>query len=63
MVLICNTKKSLWVTGDTIIMDISVCVLNVLVGILGIVIYGSVLVNKFRNWETGIYGYETNAYC
>ena len=49
MILIWNTKKSLWVTGNTTIMDSSVCLLKGLVGIIGKSIYGSVLVKKFRN--------------
>ena len=28
-----------------------------------IVIYGSLLVKKFRNWKTDIYGNEINAHC
>ena len=31
-----------------------------LVDMLDIDIYDSVLVNKFRNWKTGIYGYKIN---
>ena len=59
----CNMTKPLWVTGNTYIMDISLCVLKGLVGILDIGIYGSLLVKKFRNWKTCIYGYEINAHC
>ena len=62
MTLMCNTKKPLWVTGKTYIMDIILCVLKGLVGMLDIGIYGSLLVKKSRNWKTGIYGYEINDY-
>ena len=55
-------ETSLWGTGDTKIMDSSVSVLKGLVDILGIGIYGSVLVKKFRNWKKGIYVYEINAH-
>ena len=55
--------KPLWVTGNTYIMDSSLCVLKGLVGMLDISIYGSLLVKKFRNLKTGIYGYEINAHC
>ena len=63
MLLMCNMKKSLWVTGKTYIMYIILFVLKVLVGMLDIGIYGSLLVNKFRNWKTGIYEYDINAHC
>ena len=43
-------------------MDSSLCVLKGFVGMLEIVIYDRVLVNKFRNRKTGIYGYEINAH-
>ena len=62
MILIWNMKNSLWVTGNTTIMDSSVCVLKGLVGIIGIGIYGSVLVKKFRNRKNVIYGYEIIAH-
>ena len=58
-----NMTKPLWVPGKTSIMDSSLCLLKGLVGMLDMVIYGSVLVKKFRNRKAGIYGYETNAYC
>ena len=58
-----NMTKPLWVTGKTYIMDSSLCVLKGLFGMLDIGIYGSLLVNKFRNLKTGIYGYEINAHC
>ena len=57
-----NMKKPLWVTGKTYIMDSSLCVLKGLVGMLDIGIYGSLLVKRFRNLKTGIYGYEINAH-
>ena len=63
MELVCNMTKPLWVTGKTYIMDTSLCVLKGLAFMLDIGIYGSLLVKKFRNWETGIYGYEINAHC
>ena len=63
MELMCNMKKPLWVTGNTYIMDISLCVLKGLVGMLDMVIYGSLLVKKFRNWKTDIYDYEINDHC
>ena len=44
-------EKSFWGTGNTTIMDSSVCVLKGLVGILGIGKYGSVLVKNIRNWK------------
>ena len=54
MELMYDMTKPLWVTGKTYILDSSLCVLKGLVGILGIVIYGRLLVKKFRNWKTGI---------
>ena len=62
MILIWNMKKSLWVIGNTKTMDSSLCVLKELVGILGVGIYGSLLVKKFRNWNEGIHRYEINAH-
>ena len=59
----CNMTKPLWVTGKIYILDSSLCVLKGLVGMLDIGIYGSLLAKKFRNWKTGIYGYEINAHC
>ena len=56
-------EKPLWVTGNTYIMDSSLCVLKGLVGMLDIGIYGSLLAKKFRNLKTDIYGYEINANC
>ena len=53
----------MWVTGKTYIMDSSLCMLKGLSGMLDIGIYGSLLVKKFRNRKTGIYGYEINAHC
>ena len=44
------------------IMDSGLCVLKGFVGMLEIGIYGRVLVNKFRNWKTFIYGYEINVH-
>ena len=58
-----NMTKPLWVTGKTHIMYSSLCVLKGLVGMLDIGICGSLLAKKFRNWKTGIYGYEINAHC
>ena len=58
-----NMKKPLWVTGNTYIMESSLCVLKELVGMLDIGIYGSLLVNNFRNLKTGINVYEINAHC
>ena len=58
-----NMTKPLQVPGKTSIMDSILCLLKGLVGILDIGIYGSVLAKKFRNCKSGIYGYETNAYC
>ena len=52
--LICNMPKPFLVTGNTYIMDSSLCVLKGLVGMLDIGIYGSLLAKKFRNWKTGI---------
>ena len=49
-----NMTKPLWVTGNTYIMDSSLCGLKGLVGMIDIVIYGSLLAKKFRNWKTGI---------
>ena len=49
-----NMKKPFWVTGNTYIMDSSLCVLKGLVGMLDIGIYGSLLAKKFRNRKTGI---------
>ena len=63
MELMCNMTKPLWVTGKTYIMDISLCVLKGLVGMLDIGIYGSLFVKKFRNWKTGVHRYEINAHC
>ena len=62
MELMCNMKKTLWVTGKTYIMDSSLCALKGLVGILDIDLYGSLLAKKFRNRKKGIYGYEINAH-
>ena len=62
MSLMWNTTKPMWVTDKTKIMDSSLYVLKGFVGMLGIVIYGRVLVNKFRKLKTGIYGYEINAH-
>ena len=59
----CNMKKPLWVTVKTYITEISLCVLKGLVGMIGIGIYGRLLVKKFRNWKTGIHIYEINAHC
>ena len=47
MAFMCNMKKPLRVTGKIYILDSSLCVLKGLVGMLDIVIYGSVLVKKF----------------
>ena len=55
-----NMTKLLWVTGKTYIMEISLCVLKALVGIPDIDIYSSLLVKKFINMKTDIYGYEIN---
>ena len=44
MILIWNMKETLWVTVNTSIMDISVCLLKWLVGFLMIGIYDSVSV-------------------
>ena len=63
MEFIWNMEKPLWVRGKTSIMDSSLCLLKGFVGMLDIGIYGSILAKKFRNRKTGIYGYETNAYC
>ena len=63
MELMCNMTKQLWVTGKTYIMEISLCVLKGLFGMIDIDIYGSLLVKKFRNWKTGIHIYEINAHC
>ena len=57
MELMFNMTKPLWVTGKTYIMDSSLCVLKGLVGMLDICIYGSLLVKKFINLKTGLYGY------
>ena len=46
--------KIFWVTGNTYIMGSSLCVLKGLVGMIDIVIYGSLLAKKFKNWKTGI---------
>ena len=62
MELMWNMEKPLWVTGKTSIMDSSLCVLKGLVGMLEIGIFGRVLVKKFRNRKTGIYGYKINAH-
>ena len=43
-------------------MESNLCVLKGLVGMLDIGIYGSLLVNNFRNLKTGINGYEINAH-
>ena len=51
MGFMCNMTKPLWVTVKTYILDISLCVLKELVGMLDIDIYGSLLVKKFRNLE------------
>ena len=51
MELMCNMKKTLWVTGKTYIMYSSLYVLKGLVGILVRVIYGILLVKKFRKME------------
>ena len=48
--LMCNMTKPLWVTGNTYIMEISLCVLKGFFGMIDIGIYGSLLVKKFRNW-------------
>ena len=61
--LMCNMKKTLWVTGKTYNMDSSFCALKGLVGMLDIDLYGRLLAKKFRNWKTGIYRYETNSHC
>ena len=49
-----NMKKPSWVTGNTYIMDSSLCVLKELVGMLDIGIYGRLLAKKFINLKTGI---------
>ena len=62
MELMCNMTKPLWVTGKTYIIGSSLCVLKGLVGMIDIVIYGSLLVKKFRYWKTSIHRYEVNAH-
>ena len=57
-----NMTKPLWVTGNTYVMNSSLCGLKGLVGMLDIGIYGSLLAKKFRNWKTVISGYEINAH-
>ena len=59
----CNMIKPLWVIVKTYIPDSSLCVLKGLVGMINIVIYGSLLVKKFRNWKTGIHRYEIYPHC
>ena len=49
MELMCNTTKQLWVTGKTYIMEISLCVLKGLFGMIDIGIYGSLFVKNIRN--------------
>ena len=63
MKLMCNMTKLLWGTGKTYIMYSSLFVLKGLVGMLDIGIHGILLAKKFRNWKTGIHGYEINAHC
>ena len=43
-------------------MEIRLCVLKGLFGMIDIGIYGSLLVKKFRNWKTGIHTYKINAH-
>ena len=59
----CNITKPLWVIGKTYIVESSLCVLKRLVGMIDIVINGSLLVKNFRNRKTGIHIYEINANC
>ena len=54
MSLMCNMKKTLWVTVKTYIVDSSLCMLKGLVGMIARGIYGILLAKKFRNWKTGI---------
>ena len=63
MALMWITTKLLWVTGKTTIMDSSLYVLKVLIGMLKIGVYCRLLVKKFRNQKTVIYRYEINAHC
>ena len=52
MELVFHMTKPLCVTVKTYIMEISLCVLKGLVGMLDIGKYGRLLVKKFRNWKT-----------
>ena len=63
MKLMCNMTKPFWVIGKTYIMESSLCALKGLIGMLDTVIYGSLLVKKFRNGKKGIHRYETNPHC
>ena len=62
MVLMWRTDKLFWITGNMMIMDISLCVLNGLVGMSGRIVYGSIVVNKCIYWPAGIYGDKINSY-
>ena len=54
--------KPLWVTVKIYNMEIRSCVLKELFVMIYLVIYGRLLVKKFRNWKTGIHRYEINAH-
>ena len=62
MELMCNMIKPLWVTVKKYIMEISLCVLKGLFGMIDIGINGSLLVKKFRYWKTVIHRYEINGH-